>query len=52
MEFIFELLFIVFVLLMSLVGLLALGALLAGLLFVSIAFLGWILTLVNDDRLV
>ena len=47
-DFIMELLFILFILLMSLMGLVFLGVLLAGLLFVGVAACGWVLTMYND----
>jgi hypothetical protein len=43
-----DLLFIVFVVLMSMVGILFIGAVVAGLFFLLIAAVGWIMTLIQS----
>ena len=46
-DFIMEMLFILFVMLMTFLGLLAVGAILAGALFLLIALGGWFMTIQN-----
>ncbi|CAI8156593.1 MAG: Uncharacterised protein [Methanobacteriota archaeon] len=43
-DFVMELLFILFVFLMAMVGLMFAGAIIAGAFFVLVAFSGWIMT--------
>ena len=51
MDFVMELLFTLFVVLLSFVGLLFIGALFAGVFFVLCAFTGWVMTLVQERDL-